>query len=94
MLDDKVCESPTSSNRINLSSNLNNNVCMVFLSYGELIIIMMIIIITVIMIIVSSNNKDNNNNNNKGGTIPVLSLNELGEKSLATIILGNFVKNP
>ena len=48
------------------------------------------------MIIVSSNNKgnNNNNNNNKKGRIPLLSLNELGEKSLAAIILGNFVKNP
>ena len=39
VLDDKVCKSSTSSNRINLSNSLNNNVCNVFLWYGEIIII-------------------------------------------------------
>ena len=39
VLDDKVCKSSTSSNRINLSNSLNNNVCIVFLWYGEIIII-------------------------------------------------------
>ena len=31
VLGDKVCESSTSSNRINLANSLNNNVCIVFL---------------------------------------------------------------
>ena len=39
VLDDKLCEPSTSSNRINLSSSLNNNVCIVFFWYGEIIII-------------------------------------------------------
>ena len=30
----------------------------------------------------------------KGGRIPLLSLNELGEKSKVTIILGKFVNKP
>ena len=30
----------------------------------------------------------------KGGKIPLLSLNELGEKSQATLILGKFVNKP
>ena len=39
MLHDKVCESSTSSNRINLSNSLSNNVCIVFLGYDQIIII-------------------------------------------------------
>ena len=47
MLHDKVCESSTSSNRINLSNSLSNNVCIVFLGYGQIIIIIIIIIINI-----------------------------------------------
>ena len=36
VLDDQVCESSTCSNRINLSNILNNDVCIVFLWYGEI----------------------------------------------------------
>ena len=42
MLHDKVCESSTSSNRINLSNSLSNNVCIVFLGYDQIIIIIII----------------------------------------------------
>ena len=43
---DKVCESSTTSNRINLSNNLNNNVFIVILWYsGTIIIIIKIIVI-------------------------------------------------
>ena len=43
---DKVCESSASSNRINLSNNLNNNVCIVVLWYsGTIITIIKIIVI-------------------------------------------------
>ena len=48
MLDDKVCEPSTSSYRINLSNSLNNNACIVFLWYGEIIITTKIIIIIII----------------------------------------------
>ena len=43
VLDDKVCESSTSSNRVNLSNSLNNSVCTAFFLYGEIIIIIIII---------------------------------------------------
>ena len=46
---DKVCESSASSNRINLSSNLNNNVCIVIPWYSETIMIIIIKIIVIIM---------------------------------------------
>ena len=39
VLDDKVCESSTSSNRINSSNSLNSNVWIAFLLYGEIVII-------------------------------------------------------
>ena len=42
MLDDKVCKYSTSSNPINLLNSLNDHVCIVFLSYGEIIIIVII----------------------------------------------------
>ena len=61
VLDDKVCESSTSSYRINLSNSLNNNFCIVFLWNSEIVkkvvimtimIITTTIIITIIMIII------------------------------------------
>ena len=36
MIDDQVCESSTSSNHIDLLNSLNNDVCIVFLWYGEI----------------------------------------------------------
>ena len=35
VFDDKVCKPSTSSYFINLSNSLNNNLCIVFLWYGE-----------------------------------------------------------
>ena len=43
VLDDKVCESSTSSNCINLSSSFNNSVCIEFLWYSEVIMLLIII---------------------------------------------------
>ena len=43
MLDDKVCKYSTSSNPIDLLNSLNDHVCIVFLSYGEIMIIIIII---------------------------------------------------
>ena len=51
VLDDKVCESSTSSYRINLSNSLNNNFCIVFLWNSEIVKIVLIIIIMIIIII-------------------------------------------
>ena len=53
-LDDKVCESSTSSYRINLSDSLNNNFCIVFLWNSEIVKIVVIIIIMIIMIITTT----------------------------------------
>ena len=36
MIDDQVCESSASSNHIDLLNSLNNDVCIVFLWYGEI----------------------------------------------------------
>ena len=54
VLDDKVCESSTSSYRINLSNSLNNNFCIVFLWNSEIVKIVVIIIIMIIMIITTT----------------------------------------
>ena len=54
VLDDKVCESSTSSYRINLSKSLNNNFCIVFLWNSEIVKIVVIIIIMIIMIITTT----------------------------------------
>ena len=63
VLDDRICKSSARSNHINLSNNLNDNVCIVFLLKGEITIIIIIIII-IIVIIIMNNNNDNSNNNN------------------------------
>ena len=54
VLDDKVCESSTSSYRINLSNSLNNNFCIVFLWNSEIVKKVVIIIIMTIMIITTT----------------------------------------
>ena len=54
VLDDKVCESSTSSYHINLSNSLNNNFCIVFLWNSEIVKIVVIIIIMIIMIITTT----------------------------------------
>ena len=54
VLDDKVCESSTSSYRINLSNSLNNNFCIAFLWNSEIVKIVVIIIIMIIMIITTT----------------------------------------
>ena len=52
VLGDKVCEYSTSSNRINQSTSLNNNVCIIFLWYGKVIIIMILLLLLLLLLLI------------------------------------------